>query len=245
MTPRLTIGFISILLLGASFSPQAKEVKLKTLGCMLSPSDRVEISSPVPGVIDEVIAERGDEISRGDILFRLKAGVESASVELARVKAEFSERKVERNQSLFAEDILTVHERDEIETELLIAQSELALKEQELALRTIKSPIDGVVVERKANGGEYVNVDPVLELATLNPLHIDLLLPSNYFGQINPGNMVKIKTETVKSKPRTAEVSIVDPLIDPASGTFRVQLVMPNPQNELPAGVRCSARLIK
>ncbi len=34
----------------------------------------------------------------------------------------------------------------------------------------------------------------------------------------------------------------VDPLIDPASGTFRVQLVMTNPGNRIPAGLRCSAQ---
>ena len=57
--------------------------------------------------------------------------------------------------------------------------------------------------------------------------------------------MIRIKPEVVRSKARIAEVSIVDPLIDPASGTFRVQLVMANPANGIPAGVRCSAKLIK
>ena len=86
-----------------------------------------------------------------------------------------------------------MHERDEIETELLMAKTELALKEQELALRTVLSPIDGVVVERRHSEGEYVNVDPVMQLATMNPLHVDLLLPSTYFGKIEPGQMIRIK----------------------------------------------------
>lgn len=234
-----------LLWLAAGTAAAAQEVKLSALGCLLSPSERVEVSTPVPGVLEQVTVERGDEISRGDVLFRLKAGVEQASVDLARVKAEFSARKVERNQSLFADDILTVHERDEIETELLMAQSELALKEQELALRTVISPIDGVVVERRHSEGEYVNVDPVVELATMNPLHVDLLLPSSYFGKIQAGQQVRIKPEGASLGARLAEVSIVDPLIDPASDTFRVQLVMANPQNKIPAGLRCSARLIK
>lgn len=241
----MPIAAASLLLVIIAADSQAREVKLSTLGCMLSPSEKVEVSSPVPGVLEQVIVERGDEIRRGEVLFQLKAGVEKASVDLARVKAEFSERKVERNKSLFADDILTVHERDEIETELLMAKTELLLKEQELALRTVISPIDGVVVERKHSEGEYVNVDPVMELATMNPLHVDLLLPSTYFGKISPGQYVKIKPEVVKISARLAEVSIVDPLIDPASGTFRVQLVMDNPLNKIPAGLRCSAKLIK
>ena len=223
----------------------AADVKLSTLGCMLSPSEKVEVSSPVPGVLDTVNVRRGARVAYGDVLFQLKAGVEQAGVELARVKTDFSERKAERNKALYVDDILTVHERDEIETELLLARSELNLREQELALRTVFSPIDGVVVNRMNNEGEYVDVDPVLQLATLNPLHVDLLLPSSYFGKIAVGQKLKIKPELIKKSTRVARVRIVDPLIDPASGTFRVQLEMDNPNNKLPAGLRCSAMLMK
>ena len=170
--------------------------------------------------------------------------MEKESVELARVKAEFAKRKAERNKDLYNDDILTIHERDEIETELLIAETELRLKKQELALRTVYSPINGVVVDRFNNKGEYVNIDPIMDLATLDPLHIDLLLPANYFGQITLGQKLMIKPESDTIDARIAKVIIVDPLIDPASGTFRVQLVMSNPDNKIPAGIRCGAQLI-
>ena len=83
-----------------------------------------------------------------------------------------------------------------------------------------------------------------MELATLDPLHIDLLLPASYFGQIILGQKLSIKPESDAIDARMARVIIVDPLIDPASGTFRVQLVMTNPGNKIPAGIRCSAQLL-
>ncbi len=247
MSPsRLSWSYLVLLL--ASFPSSghvAAEDKLSALGCMLAPSEKVAVSSAVPGVLGSVNVKRGARVIEGDILFQLKAGVEQASVELARVKAGFSERKAERNKALYVDDILTEHERDEIETELVMAQSELNLREQELDLRTVTSPITGVVVNRFNNVGEYVNVDPVLELATLDPLHVDLLLPAEYFGQIQVNQKIRIQPETLDFKARTARVSIVDPLIDPASGTFRVRLVMRNPNNLLPAGIRCSASRVK
>jgi membrane fusion protein (multidrug efflux system) len=229
-------------------SLQAEELSLSTLGCMLEPSEKVQVSSPVTGVLDKVLVKRGDHIKKGDRLFQLKAGVERQAVQLATVRAEFSERKVERNKDLYDEDILTAYERDEIETELLIAQSELLLKQEELALRQVFSPIKGVVVNLFNNEGEYVNIDPIVSLATLDPLHVDLLLPSHYFGQISMEQKLLIVlpqqgAEIIDSK--VAEVIIVDPLIDPASGTFRVQLLMTNPGNKIPAGIRCSAKTIR
>ena len=238
----LVSSMLCVLSYSANLS--ANEQAIKTLGCMFEPSKKVQISSPVPGVIDTVKVKRGDYVKRGRVLFELKAGVEKELVELAKVKAKFSERKFERNKELYNEDILTIHERDEIETELIMAKTELRLKEQELALRTIYSPISGVVVNRLYSKGEYVNVDPVMHLATLNPLHVDLLLPSSYFDRISINQKLLIKAEGSTIKARSAKVIIVDPLIDPASGTFRVQLVMKNPGNKIPAGIRCSAQTI-
>ena len=243
MTARYGVSLAAVI---AAFclaaSGQAAGKELAALGCMLQPSKQVEVSSPVPGVLELVGVRRGDLVEQGDLLFQLKAGVEKAGVELARVKNEFAQRKVERNQDLYEDDLLSIHERDEIETELLLSKMELMLKEEELALRTVASPIAGVVVDRLHDEGEYVNVDPVIELATLDPLHIDLLLPAQYFGKIRVGQDLLINAEPAMKKSRKARVTTVDPLIDPASGTFRVQLEMSNPDNRIPAGLRCAAR---
>lgn len=235
---------ITVFVLLSFSNVKANEAVLETLGCMLEPSKKVQVSSPVAGVIDSVKVKRGDHIKKNDILFQLNAGVEKELVELARVKVEFSGRKLERNRKLYNDDILSVHERDEIETELITAEAELRLKEQELKLRTVYSPISGVIVNQLFNKGEYVNVDPVIHLATLNPLHVDLLLPARYFGKISVNEELMIKPETDIIRSKKAKVIIVDPLIDPASGTFRVRLKMDNPKNKIPAGIRCSAQTI-
>ena len=49
--------------------------------------------------------------------------------------------------------------------------------------------------------------------------------------------------EFTNAKSRSAMVSVVDKVVDPASNTFRVRLEMPNPQNDIPAGLRCKVDL--
>jgi len=232
-----------ILLLASTLSNAQQDNSIVALGCMLEPSKKVEISSPVPGVIETVTVSRGTLVEAGDTLFALKAGVEKAAVQLARVKTDFARRNVQRNVELYEDDLLSIHERDEIETDLLMAQMELQLQEQELALRTVASPISGVVVDRLLDKGEYVSTDPVLRLATLDPLHVDLLLSSSYFGNIAVDQLLLVAAEPALKEPRSARVKTVDPLIDPASGTFRVQLEMNNPGNQIPAGLRCVVQL--
>ena len=50
------------------------------------------------------------------------------------------------------------------------------------------------------------------------------MLRSGYFGEIALGQKVKIKPAAIKLSARAARVNVVDSLIDPATGTFRVQL---------------------
>ena len=179
----------------------AEENFLTALGCMLEPSKNVEVGSSVSGVIESINLYRGDQVKEGEVLFRLKAGMQKAGVELARLKSEFSQRKLVRNAEMFEDQLLSAHERDEIETESLMAKTELQLKEQELDLRRVMSPISGVVVDRFVDKGEYVNVEPVLSLATLDPLHIDLLLPYSYFGSIVTGQELQIRAEPTLIQP--------------------------------------------
>ena len=53
---------------------------------MIEPYLEVKISSQVPGIIDEVLVERGDLVKKGQIVARLRAGVEKAEVKLAAVQ---------------------------------------------------------------------------------------------------------------------------------------------------------------
>ena len=98
-TQRVMVTAVAVFMLAQAASIHAKDLILPTLGCMLQPSEKVQISSPVTGVLDKVMVKRGDSISIGDPLFELKAGVEREAVQLARVRAEFAQRKEQRSNS--------------------------------------------------------------------------------------------------------------------------------------------------
>ena len=104
----------------------------------------------------------------------------------------------------------------------------------------IKSPIDGVVVERMKSPGEYIEELPVVKIAQIDPLHVEAIVPEDYFSQIKVGMKASIKTIQSSDAPHEAIVTIVDPIIDSTSGTFGVRLNLPNPDHKIPVGLRCS-----
>jgi RND family efflux transporter MFP subunit len=235
--------------------------------CVMEPQQLVKLASPVVGVIGRLDVDRGDVVHKGQILGKLEDDVEQADVALARAKATndfpiksiearltFLRRKHERADLLVSRNAaaqstldeaesdanVAEHQLKEAELNLKVAQLELNHAEVTLRQRTLQSPFDGVVVERLLLPGEYRNdQSPILTLAQIDPLRVEVFVPIRYYGRIRVGNTAKIRPEEPIGGSYNAAVIVVDRVMDAASGTFGVRLTLPNPELELPAGVRC------
>jgi len=208
----------------------------------IEPSEVVDISSQANGILEEVMVERGDRITKGQSIARLNSDVEQAESELAKARVEFAKRKVLRNEDLYKKELVSIHDKDEMETELKISELQLREAQAKLEIRTIRSTIDGVIVERLLSPGEYVGEDPIMKIACLDPLYVEVVIPAEKFGMIRRGDKAEVTLDIPKPRKYKASVIIVDRVVDAASGTFGVRLVLPNADYALPAGLKCKVR---
>ena len=79
---------------------------------------------------------------------------------------------------------------------------------------------------------------PILKLAQIDPLRVEVVLPQAVFGKVAVGGLAMVRAEG-GGVPRQARVLVVDRVIDAASGMFGVRLELPNPGGAQPAGQRC------
>lgn len=262
-----SIAVIFTLILFISMPTQAADNA--ELDCLVRPEMYIELSSPVDTTLKALFVKTGDSIKKGQPLVQLENSVEIAKLELAKKQAEswseienrrvqlkFAKRNLKRMQDLYKKNSVSLFENDKADTEVSLAEielirakekkrlAELSLKqaESELALRTIKSPIDGIVVDSYAQVGESVAERTIMKLAQIDPLRVELIAPTEYFGLIREDMEVEIFPERPANKTFKARVTVVDQLIDPASGSFTVRMALPNPGDELVGGVNCMAR---
>lgn len=240
--------------------------------CLVEARQVVEIRSPVEGLIESIPVERGDLVRKGQLLVTLESGPEQAAVESARYRASmdgavksaearvnFTQRKLERTDELFKKNFVSSTAKDEAETEHRLAENELrqALENRRLAelehkranellkMRTIRSPFSGVVVERYMSPGEFATSNvkkPILKLAEIDPLNVEVILPAALYGSVRTGSKATVFVDETGSEGHVASVSIVDRVLDAASGTFGVRLSLPNADYRIPAGVKCKIR---
>lgn len=212
--------------------------------CLLEPHLVANVGSPVEGTLAQVLVDRGAAVSKGQVVARLNSSVEAATVNLRRAQEDFGQRKVKRNEELFRKNLISAQEKDELETQVQIAGLELKQQQEVLALRTIASPVNGVVVERYLAPGDRVSQEKILRIAQIDPLNVEVVVPVELFSAVKPGMGGDVRVEGFPAGVMKAKVVVVDRVVDAASGTFGVRLQLPNPGNRIPAGLRCTVRLV-
>jgi len=255
----------------ALFSLSLPAAELQELDGIIEPHATVNLSFPVEGVVEIIHADRSDPVQAGQEVARLESTVEQAAVYQARAQArrngevmskqaslKFARSKLARIKELFASKAISSLEKEEADTQVALARMEVKqaeeakevaaqnLKRTEAVLerRRIKSPISGVVVERFASPGEFVKENPVLKIAQLDPLRVEVIAPASMFGKVKANMAAEVLPESPVTGNFAARVTVVDQIIDAASGTFGVRLELPNPDLKLPGGLRCRVRLL-
>ncbi|MCZ8112911.1 MAG: efflux RND transporter periplasmic adaptor subunit [Betaproteobacteria bacterium] len=249
---------------GRSAPPRAMA---PTVGCLISPNRVADIGSPVTGVIEEVTVDVGDTVREGQRLVALRSEVESAGERAARARwsieaevraaeasLELARQRHARSRELLEQGFISPLAVEQSHTELRLAEqklvqsrsqrdvlaTDLEVVRAQVNQRVVRAPFSGTIVERYRQPGERVEDRPLLRLVSLDPLRVDLLVPATRFGQYAVGDRLQLQPELAGVKPVAAQVTHVDRVIDAASNTFRVRLSLPNPQQRLPAGARCS-----
>ena len=223
--------------------------------CVIQPYRVVDLGSPVSGVIKEVLVDRSEYVEKGQPVALIEDRVEKATVKLAAARAkvdaqlqtektnvEYDIKSQLRIDSLYGRKVIAIDNKDAADREaelsklrLMQVQDLQAIRNRErnapensLSRKSFRSTIDGFVVNRFKSQGEFVEDQPFVRIAQLNPLNVEAILPMKYFGLIEQGMDAEVYPEVVSSTLRSATVTVVDRIGDAASGTFGVRLEMTN-----------------
>ena len=244
----------------------------QSLRCVIEPDRAAEVGSPVIGVIESIRVERGDYVREGQILAKLRASVERASVNAAEVRAqadadvraaqanyEYLQEKQSRSEGLVEKNFISKQALDQVRAEASVAQQKLAqareqqhnakheleLARAQLGLRSIRAPFDGIVADRYVTVGERVEEKPMFRIAKVDPLRVEIIVPAALFGTIRAGMLAKVTPDLPNVAAVEAKIVLVDRLVDAASNTFRVRAELPNADAAIASGLRCKAELME
>lgn len=233
---------------------------------LIEPYRIVNVGSPQIGVLESVALDRGDSVTIGQVVATLQSRVEKAAMEVARyrsqmesgirakeVNKDLAERKRVRMDQLYGDQLIPYSDMDDAEAAKLYADMQLKdaqenrrlaefeyKQTQEVIERmTIRSPVNGIVMERFHHPGERIENEAILKIAQMDPLNVEMILPIELYLSVKTGMRAQVILDSPIRGRYAAIVKAVDKVLDAASGTFGVRLELPNPGNALPAGIKC------
>ena len=225
-----------------------------------------ELAAAEAGIIAEILVVEGDRVSKSQVLARLNCEVLQATLELARAEAAsvgainaaqaelgLRQRRLDRLTELKTAGHARVEEFARADTDVQIAAANLrtavdqqAIKalqvkqiQAQIERRTVRAPFDGIIttIHREVGESATADVGKVFTLVQLDKLRATIHLAGAEVASLKTGAETAVVLGVGRQSAK-AKVSYISPLIDPASGTVRTDLVIDNPTDKFRSGAR-------
>jgi membrane fusion protein (multidrug efflux system) len=203
---------------------QRREMVASYTGTAALEAEReAQVVAKTSGVLLRLMTEEGQLVREGQVLAQLDP--ERPRLELARAEANLRrlENDFRRSQELFEAKLISTESHDKIKFDLETQRAGFDLAKLELSYTNIVAPIDGVISQRLVKEGNLIQLhQPLFRIDDFDPLLAVLNVPERELRTLAPGMKVVMQVDAVAGANFEGTVARVSPVVDSATGTFRV-----------------------
>jgi RND family efflux transporter MFP subunit len=219
----------------------AGALNLRAADGVLLPFKEVTVSSAVSGILAEVNVKEGDSVATDDLLAHLIDRVETKEAERYAKVLEQKEFAAQGTQNLFHDKVVSEGEAIEKRLDRDIAKLQHQVALEQLERRKIRSPITGLVVEKKKEAGEAVNENEVVfRVIDISRVYLQVFVDASVALTLKGGQAVTVSFPEHNGLQNPGTIDFIDPRIDGASGLVRIKVLIDNADRKLIAGMRGS-----
>lgn len=232
-------------------------------------TDSVEIRPRVTGYVERIAFREGQMVHKGDLLYvidprpyRDAADSARAQLERERAAADFARIQAERAQRLRQSEAVSQEESQNRSSDLAqsaarvrAAEAALAAADLNVSYTEVRSPIDGRISRTQLTLGNLAQADQTVltTVVSVNPVYVyfdcDEQSYLRFEQQAHAGrgvsgeNPVRVGLADEQGFPHVGQIDFVDNQLNPATGTIRARVVLPNADNRLTPGLFARVQL--
>ncbi|MGE3682332.1 MAG: HlyD family secretion protein [Bdellovibrionales bacterium] len=148
------------------------------------------------GRVTKVNVEEGSRVKTGNVLVELDHRVPQAKYDRAKAKADFAEKEFQRMQQLFKQGSVTPQNLDNARSNYDSAKADLNEAEVALENTFLKSPFDGVVIQKVAEVGNILEAgQTALSVADADHAWISANIEETSVGLVKIGQPVHVSID--------------------------------------------------
>ncbi len=199
------------------------------------------ISPETSGHLQQVFVEKGEAVSKGQLIARLSTQVIENNIEELKTGLRLAETVYERQKRLWDQEIGSELQYLEAKNNAESMRNRLSTLESQLDQAVMRSPIDGFVDEIFLKEGELVMPgNPVMQVINLDELYINADVSEAYLPYVTRGEEVILRFPAWPDFEMKVPVHRIGHVINPENRSFRLQLRIPNPNHNFKPNMMAS-----
>lgn len=242
-------------------------IKVSATG-LVEPIVQVEVKSKASGIVERLPIEMGDPVRVGQIIAELdpveiqnQLDQEKAALAVASQTVRVREQDVRRTEELWKSGLVSEQDLENARLELEKAKSQdvseklaVANWEDKLADTVLRSPIDGIVLEKRVEIGQvissgvssYTGGTAIAVLANLDRVYVKAEVDESDIGRVKKGQRVEAVPDAFPDSKFTGIVERISPQsqIVQSVTTFEVVTALDNSEGLLKAGMNMTVDIL-
>ncbi|MBU8877338.1 efflux RND transporter periplasmic adaptor subunit [Reyranella sp. MMS21-HV4-11] len=203
-----------------------------------------ELSLEVPGVVETISFQSGDEVKAGQVLLTLRKEDEEARLQSLEATASLAQITYDRDVKQLKAQAISQAIVDNDEANLRNARAQVAVQKAILDKKTLRAPFDGKLGLRQVDLGQFLSAGTeIATLQSLDPTFIDFLLPQQAVAQITVGEKVRAKVDAFPGRTFEGKITAINPKIDTGSRNVQVRATVSNADQKLLPGMFATVEL--
>ena len=205
----------------------------------------VDIVCRTNGLANSILVEEGDRVKAGSLLLKIDDREAQAVYKASLATYEEKARQWERAKETFEKNIVSKESYDQAHYNYSKSEADFESAKLQLAYTEIRAPFDGIITTRWVNPGSMLTSGKtVFTIVDTVPLLARVHLPERELTKVKKSQIAELKLDALPGQTFKARIKMINPVVDPASGTFKVTLEVINAGDLLRPGMFASVYLV-
>lgn len=198
----------------------------------------VTVAAEMPGKVVQIAFAPGAQVQKGALLLQQDTSSEQAQLPGAEAAVTLAKANLGRARELLAQKVISPAEYDSAEATFKVAVAAAESIRAAIGKKTLRAPFSGHLGIRLVNLGQILQEgDAVVSLQTLDPVHVDFLLPQQQLAEVRTGLPVRVTADALPGQRIGGIVTTINPEVDAATRNVRLQATVANPTGQLRPGM--------
>src|SRR5690625_154893 len=200
--------------------------------------DAVMLRAEITGKVAAIDFAEGGRVEKGQVLLQIEDRLLRAELQQARANLTLKQSQHARAEQLIKEGFISAQARDEVSSELAVAQAQVALAEAQLDKTVIRAPFEGVLGFRHVSVGEYVAPGTdLVRIEAIDPLFVEFQIPEQYLSMVREGTPVVLRFDALSDAFFPGRIDVIAPALDTQGRSLQLRARIPNPDGRLRPGM--------